>query len=214
MKVIFFVIKLIIIVICPFIVLIRGAVYLHCSSNVLPMLCVLVAAFFTIIIVFTYLSFISDLFVTGTDNFSDVKRRLLISFVLVSLYVIQGMFYISGSNLKSSDLRSELRKVHPILRLSVSTLIHFDKTLIITDSNRLPEDYKKMGLRQPSHSLHYKQSTGYSHAIDLRTQRRTAFKNFLVQNYFRIMGFRTLRHTGTADHLHISLMSHDRPGAK
>ena len=63
-----------------------------------------------------------------------------------SLYVVvHGIFYIGGSNLKTENLRSELRKVHPILRLSASTLIHLDKELMITDAKRVPEDYKKMG---------------------------------------------------------------------
>lgn len=101
-----------------------------------------------------------------------------------------------------------------MLRLAVSTLIHIDKELIITDADRQPEDYKKMGLKSKKLSLHYKQNTGYSHALDLRTSGRPIWKNLIVQNYFRLMGFRTLRHVGTADHLHVSLMSHQNPYAK
>ena len=104
--------------------------------------------------------------------------------------------------------------MHPVLRLAVSTLIHLDKEIIITDSDRMPEDYRAMGLKTIKNSLHYRQSTGYSHALDLRTMNRPEWKNILVQNFFRVMGFRTLRHSGTADHLHVSLLSHDRPHAK
>lgn len=167
----------------------------------------------TIILLFVYLSFIHQLFVKGGEALS-IKTRLLVSFIVVLLYVIHGVFYISGSNMKSSHLRYEILKVHPVLRLAVSTLIHLDKELIITDADRLPEDYKKMGLKAKNHSLHYKQSTGYSHALDLRTNNRPLWKNFLVENYFKLMGFRTLRHIGTADHLHVSLMSHEHPYAK
>ena len=133
---------------------------------------------------------------------------------LVLAYSLHGLFYISGNNIKNPDLRKEMREVHPILRLSVSTLIHIDKDLIITDGNRQPEDYKAMGLRSKGNSLHYKQSNGYVHAIDLRVNGRNEIRNFLVRTYFRLMGFKTLRHGGTADHLHISLLSHDRPWAK
>ena len=121
---------------------------------------------------------------------------------------------MSGENFKSEGIKNEIRKVHPILRLSLSTLIHLDSGLIITDADRQPEDYKKMGLPSKSHSLHYKQSNGYAHAIDLRTRGRGEFRNFLIKSYFQLMGFNTLRHGGTGDHLHVSLISHDRPYAK
>lgn len=106
-----------------------------------------------------------------------------------------------------------MSQIHPVLRLATSTLIHIDKDLLITDGQRLPEDYKKMGLKSKSQSLHYKQYTGYTHAIDLRTKNRAEWKNQLVRGYFWLMGFRTLRHKGTTDHLHISLMSHQSPDA-
>jgi len=130
---------------------------------------------------------------------------------------LHGIFYFSGNNLTNKQLKSEILDVHPIVRLSVSTLIHIDKELIITDADRRPEDYRRMGLKTKAHSLHYQQSNGYSHALDIRTRNRNEVHNFLVKNYFRVMGFRTLRHSGsgtTGDHLHISLMSHDRPYAK
>lgn len=166
-----------------------------------------------IVIVFVYLSFIHQLFVSGGAVMS-IKSRFLISFLVVVLYVVHGIFYLSGSNMKSSDLRTEIRKIHPVIRLAVSTLIHLDKEIIITDADRQPEDYKAMGLKSIKHSLHYRQSTGYSHALDLRTRNRPEWKNLLVEYFFKIMGFKTLRHVGTADHLHISLMSHDNPRAK
>jgi hypothetical protein len=41
--------------------------------------------------------------------------------------------------------------------------------------------------------------------MDLRTKGRSQARNALTVAYFRIMGFRSLRHVGTADHLHVSL---------
>ena len=49
------------------------------------------------------------------------------------------------------------------------------------------------------------------HAVDLRTKGKSELRNKLVSWYFRMMGFNTLRHVGTADHLHVSISSHDRP---
>jgi len=205
--------KLVLIILVPFVLLIRLAVYLHTSSNLSPWLCILASVLMTILVIFIYLTIIHS-YISDHDNIYNFRRRIIVSIVIVSLYAIHGLFYIKSENMKSKDLRKEIHKVHPVLRLAASTLIHLDKELIITDSDRLPEDYKKMGLKSIKNSLHYTQSTGYSHALDLRTRNRPAWKNMLVQSYFYVMGFQTLRHTGTADHLHVSLMSHDRPWAK
>lgn len=208
-------IKFILLLILPFLILIRGAVYLHVSSDYLPLVCIIGAGLFTILLIFSYLGFIRNLLVVKEDDGpSHLGRRMLIATFLVTLYIVHGVFYLSSSNLKTKELTHEIRQVHPIIRLAVSTLIHLDKELIITDANRTPEDYRKMGLKQASHSLHYKQSTGYAHAMDIRTKGRPEWKNILIETYFRLMGFRTLRHIGTADHLHVSLKSHDRPQAK
>ncbi len=41
--------------------------------------------------------------------------------------------------------------------------------------------------------------------MDIHTAGRGFVVNLLVQGYFELMGFRTLRHVGTADHLHVEL---------
>jgi len=52
-----------------------------------------------------------------------------------------------------------------------------------------------------------------SRGLDLRTIGRSERRNRLTAAYFQLMGFRTLRHLGTADHLHVSLppRSDDEP---
>jgi hypothetical protein len=87
-----------------------------------------------------------------------------------------------------------------------------DENLVITDASRVPEDYKKMGLPTNKSSLHYKQKDGYAYALDLRTNGRYEIRNFLIKSYFYFMGFNTLRHVGTDDHLHISLPCHYKKG--
>ncbi len=62
-----------------------------------------------------------------------------------------------------------------------------------------------MGLPVYERSLHFEQADGYIHAMDLRTLGRGEWRNRLMELYFRTLGFRTLRHVGTADHLHVSL---------
>lgn len=200
------------ILVFPFVVLIRTAVYLHVHEKLIPWACIGGGVIFTSILIFLYLTILYGNF--NKKNRPSFKTKFLVAFAIVIVYSAHGLFYMSGDNFKSSELRSEIRKVHPILRLSVSTIAHLDKKLIITDGDRQPEDYAKMGLPSKKHSLHYKQSNGYAHAIDLRTNGRNEIRNFFVRSYFRLMGFQTLRHIGTADHLHISLKSHDRPYSK
>jgi hypothetical protein len=87
--------------------------------------------------------------------------------------------------------------------LAVSTLILADRNAVITDLARTPDDYRRMGLPLNRRSLHYPQADGWVHAVDLRTT--SGLRSLLVEWYFRAMGFDTLRHTGTHDHLHVSL---------
>jgi len=209
----FQIVKLILLLIFPFILLIRGAVYFHVSHYASPWVAIVGGLLLTVVILFIYFSFLYGKMSGKFGNKGAIKRRFIIAFLFVFLYAVHGIFYYSGKNLKNPNLKSEITKVHPILRLSVSTVIHLDKSLIITDTNRVPEDYKKMGLKSKKHSLHYVQKNGYAHALDLRTKNRSELRNNLLIYYFKLMGFQTLRHVGTADHLHISLKSHDRPYA-
>jgi hypothetical protein len=62
-----------------------------------------------------------------------------------------------------------------------------------------------MGLPVFENSLHFEQESGYVHAVDLRTIGQSEFRNLMLEYSFRLLGFRTLRHTGTADHLHVEI---------
>jgi hypothetical protein len=125
--------------------------------------------------------------------------------LLVILYCGYALLYISAENVKEPALQQTYTTLHPLLRLSVSTLILADGDLVVTDTQRRPADYQKMGLPARETSLHYAQSDGYVHAVDLRTKGRAAWKNQAMTLYFRMVGLHTLRHVGTADHLHVSL---------
>ena len=100
---------------------------------------------------------------------------------------------------------SALASVSAIFRLALSTAVLFDRDLVVTDVRRIPSDYVAMGLPVREASLHYRQADGYVHAVDLRTIGRPAWRTSTTVLYFRLMGLRTLRHVGTADHLHVSL---------
>lgn len=125
---------------------------------------------------------------------------MVIGFCLISL------FYISKVNAKSPEIREVYRSMHPILRVAISSATLADGDLVITDIERISSDYFEMGLPVNPTSLHYKQpETGYVHAVDLRTNDRGMLRNYMLQFSLEVMGFQTLRHVGTADHLHVSL---------
>lgn len=109
------------------------------------------------------------------------------------------------AHLGPNDGQAEYAELHPILRMSVTTVLLVDDNLLITDLSRHSRDYEAMGLPVNPQSLHCRQEDGYVHALDLRTKGHSVVHNLLMKGGFATLGFRTLCHVGTADHLHVSL---------
>lgn len=193
--------------ILPFVVLIRGSVYLHKIYFFYPVPAILGGFILTAALLAFYLIF----FLKTPAKF--FKNRFKISVIVLGVYILYAFHHISAVNVKSGEVAREYTSLHPILRLGLTTLMLMDKDLILTDADRIPEDYDRMGLSAKEHSLHYRQKNGYVHAIDIRTNDRSGIRNLLLKVYFKSMGFQVLRHGGTGDHLHVSLLSHDRPKA-
>lgn len=189
----------------PLLVLVRGAVHLHQYFGFFPLAAILTGALICTLILFIYLNFFINKISSGTENIISWTIRIKVLFVIVALFCMHALFFIRTNNLKQPDLKKDVSALHPIIRLAVSTIIVFDKELIVTDAKRVPEDYRRMGLPTNRTSLHYVQKDGYAYAIDIRTHGRSGIRNFLVISYFRLMGLRTMRHSGSGDHMHISL---------
>lgn len=190
----------------PFVLLVRGSVHLHEKYHFYPFVAVIGGFLFTCLLLFVYL------IILGTPT-RFIRERWKIAAFLLLAYCGYSQWYIAGKNVKSKEIAREYKHLHPVMRLGVRTILLIDKDLMMTDANRVPEDYRDMGLSVKEHSLHYQQKNGFVHAIDVRTHDRSAIRNFLLKSYFRTLGFNVLRHGGTGDHFHISLMSHDRPPA-
>jgi hypothetical protein len=141
----------------------------------------------------------------GGDSPAVPKRLLQGTAVLVVAFCAYGLVFLSGANAKGDAVRAEYRSLHPHLRLAVATLVLVDGDLLITDAARDLDDYADMGLPPNERSLHLRQGDGWAHALDLRTAGRPEWLNALVRAWFAGTGFRTVRHVGTADHLHVSL---------
>lgn len=203
-KILIRIVKWLMILILPFIALIRGAIYFH-DKGYSPWFSIGGGAAMTIVLLVIYLTVIRGFISPTLGGAKAFKRRGAVAAFFIFGFCIHALFFISSSNLKNKNLSNEIRGLHPIVRLAVSTVIIFDKGLVITDATRKSSDYETMGLPTNERSLHFPQKDGYAYAIDLRTNSRSIGRNLLLQNYFRLMGFKTLKHTGTAPHLHISL---------
>lgn len=208
------ILRVVLIIVLPFFILIRGSVFIHNRYDLGPWMSLSGGALITAFLLFIYMTFIYRRFTKKFGDSDNLKRRSLFALALVVLYCGYGLFFISTDNFKNPALRAEISELHPLLRMGVSTFILMDKDMIITDASRVPEDYRKMGLKTAKNSLHYKQKDGYAYAIDLRTNNRNEGRNRMMQLYFKLLGFNTLRHIGTDDHLHISLTCHYRPYAR
>ena len=139
-----------------------------------------------------------------------VQRMLQwVALPTVVAWCVYSAVYLARVNAKSDDVHGYYSSVHPILRVALSTVILVDADLVITDTRRVAADYPRIGLPVNDRTMHYGQRDGWVHAVDLRTRGHNEVANRLVQFYFWSMGFSTLRHVGTADHLHVQLPLHD-----
>jgi hypothetical protein len=186
----------------PFLVLVKVAVFLYGREDYSTALALAGGTACTAAIVTAYAALVWHR-LTGRVRLALVARRFALP--LVVAYCGYALIYLSSANAKSERVRAYYAALHPLLRVALSTLIIADRDLVVTDLARGPEDYTAMGLAPNDGSLHYVQHDGYAHAADLRTAGRSELKNALVRVYFWGMGFTTLRHVGTGDHLHVEL---------
>ncbi|HET8865045.1 MAG TPA: hypothetical protein VFM80_05045 [Gracilimonas sp.] len=188
--------------ILPFFILIRTSIFLNLSFGWNGWLALSGGIFATVMLLLLYVLFLFR----RTSN-----KKLLLKFSLAGLgtlvfaFCFYGVMYLSSVNAKSDEVRQVYRSMHPILRVAIATTTLADGDLVITDIQRAPADYAAMGIPLNERSLHFTQSSGYVHAIDLRTIGHNEVRNFLLRSSFKIMGFKTIRHIGTADHLHVAL---------
>lgn len=186
----------------PFLLLLRGGVHAHAAWGWSPWPAVLSG----VALGGAGLGLLTWLVLLALGMPGAVRRVLSRGALLLAVaYAGYGLVYVAARHAKGPEVRSEYRRLHPLLRLASTTLFLVDGDAVVTDASREPADYRAMGLTPRESSLHFPQADGYVHALDLRTAGRPGWRNLLVSGAFRIMGFRTLRHVGTADHLHVSL---------
>jgi hypothetical protein len=185
----------------PFLVYVRASVYLY-RHGARPWIAILVSAILTVGIVSGFVILIARRFRRRAGVPTVVKWA---AFPVVFTWCIYAAFYLSRVNVKSDAVRAYYSAVNPILRVALSTIALVDPDLVVTDMGRVRANYRRMGLPVNDRTKHYRQRDGWVHAVDLRTRGRGEIRNRVVQLYFWSMGFSTLRHVGTADHLHVQL---------
>jgi hypothetical protein len=193
--------KALAVVALPFLVYVRASVFLY-FHGVHPWIAIVISAALTFGIVSASIALVARRLERRTRVPSVVKWAAL---PVVFSWCVYAAFYLSRVNVKSDDVRAYYSAVNPILRVALSTIVLVDPDLVVTDMGRVASDYARMGLPVNHRTKHYRQADGYVHAVDLRTHGRGEIRNRLVQLYFWTMGFSTLRHVGTADHLHVQL---------
>ncbi len=186
----------------PFFLLIRGGVFAYHEWGLGTWLSLAISAAATVLLLALYAWAVSR----RIGARKGLKKLLTRGAAVIgAAYVAYSLVYVAGANAKSDEVRDEYAALHPLLRVAASALILVDPGAVITDAGRTPDFYRRMGLSPIETSLHFEQETGFVHALDLRTVGRPEWRNRAVDLAFRAMGFHSLRHVGTADHLHVSL---------
>src|SRR5436190_8444878 len=193
--------KALAVVALPFLVYVRASVFLY-RHGAHPWIAILVSAILTVVIVSGFVILLARRF-RGRARVPTVVKWAAVPVVFT--WCVYAAFYLSRVNFKSDDVRAYYSAVNPILRVALSTIVLVEPDLVVTDMGRVPASYRRMGLPVNHRTMHYRQPDGWVHAVDLRTRGRGEIRNRVVQLYFWSMGFSTLRHVGTADHLHVQL---------
>lgn len=192
----------VILAVLPFLLLIRGGVFAYQQWDLEPWLALALSATATTLLLALYALAAGRRIGAGKGLTKLMTRAAML---LAGAYVVYSVMFVAGGNVKSPEVRAEYTALHPLLRLGASALILADPDAVITDAGRTPDFYRRLGLPPNESSLHFKQESGFVHALDLRTVGRPEWRNRAAEIAFRAMGFHTLRHVGTADHLHVSL---------
>lgn len=186
----------------PFFLLVRASVFMYNGYQTNGWLALSIGCLATVLLLLLYGAILVYKFGMGKKALKYIFRGVLVLVIACTFY---GVLYYSSMNTKTEEIHTYYRSLHPIMRVALTTVTLADSEVVVTDIQRSPEDYQRMGLSEKEHSLHYVQPNGYVHAVDLRTRGRPRWKNWMFEYSFKLLGLSTIRHIGTADHLHVYL---------
>ena len=198
--ILWFLIWIVFLVLLPLVMLMRGAFYMAYLG---PWLALVASASAVLLVLILYATIVR-VWLGVSLSVKALRAKAVVSTILLFSYLSYALIHIPEVNVKTGEERVEYTALHPFLRIAVGTWILVDTDLLVTDIAR---NHGELPETSSVRSLHHTQPDGYVHAVDLRTLGRMEIRNRLVEVYFRLMGFSTLRHVGTADHLHVSVPS-------
>lgn len=191
-----------ILIVVPFTILVRGSVFFY-REWALGMSLSLACA-----VILTVLLFLVGTWIIrrGHEDGPEIRRMLIRGTIAIACtYAGYAAFYVASANAVPDEIREEYQTIHPLLRLAASPVIFFDPSAVTSNEGRIVEDYRLMGLSVNEANLHFVQTDGLIHSLDLGTDARVEWRNRGIELGFWALGFHSLRHLGVADHLHVSL---------
>ncbi len=195
---------ILLLMVLPLLVLIKGTAMSY-YAEMSYLVSLFIGGFAAFLVLLTYMVAIDR--VAGRQIFFSLWVKFGIAALCVMSFILYSMYVLNDENVKNRRIASQYTQTHPVLRLGLQSWSLFDRSLVITDIARSHSFYRRHRMRTYYRSLHFPQKhlDGKVYALDIRTKGRGKFRNWMTQVVFRMMGFGTLRHTGTADHLHIEL---------
>ena len=170
-------------IVAPFFLLIRGAVFAHQEWALGGWQALLAAATTTMLVVHLYTWLASRR--TGARKRLHKAFVRLGAFVSVA-YVAYALTYFGSVHAESPEVHTVYQKLHPVLRVAASVVVLTDPASVVTDAGQTSAD-------------------GFVHALDLRTAGRPEWHRRTVELAFRALGFHAVRGVDAEDHLHVSL---------
>lgn len=186
----------------PLLILVRLSAWFYSDFGLWPWIAV-AGGVLSATLVFVIVTLLLIKRASGRIHAPRYFKRAILGLAVV--YTGYSALFVSAGNVKNEQVKATYTSLHPSLRMTLSTWMLADSRLVITDVERRAEDYDQMGVPRNEASLHFITPSGYVHAVDLRTIDRPEWRNFVATLYFKVMGFRALRHSGSADHLHVSI---------
>ena len=107
------ILRVVLIIVLPFIFLIRGSSFIHNNYNLGAWISLSGGALITAFLLFIYMTYVYKRFTKKFGDSDNLKRRSLFALALVGLYCGYGLFFISSDNFKNPALKSEIHDLHP-----------------------------------------------------------------------------------------------------
>ena len=109
----YFFLKIIILLLLPFVVLIRGAVFMHENYTSNPQIAILSGALATVILLMVYFIYVFFRATGKLGNGTSFKLKMVLAGVLVLAYCFNGLFFLNGGACENGSGKRGIYKPAP-----------------------------------------------------------------------------------------------------